>query len=54
MIVGGQTRVFNQQLSLTIMHCSRLLPKKKIREPSGLLMLQVGSPSHDLGSPNKK
>ena len=33
---------------------SRLLPKKKNREPFGLLILQVGSPSHTVGSPHKK
>ena len=32
----------------------RLLPKKKNREPFGLLILQVGSPSHNVGSPHKK
>ena len=33
---------------------TRLLPKIKNREPFELLTLQVGSPSHNVGSPHKK
>ena len=33
---------------------SRLLPKKKNWEPFGLLIGQVGSLSHNVGSPHKK